>query len=92
MKVMAENKENETVPINDQIEQLKQQIEELTENQLHFKKIIEQIETDLLHEIKQRENNQRHVQVISSFNKDEEISAYVEENRSFIQSIWKRRK
>lgn len=89
---MAENKENETVPINDQIEQLKQQIEELTENQLHFKKIIEQIETDLLHEIKQRENNQRHVQVISSFNKDEEISAYVEENRSFIQSIWKRRK
>lgn len=89
---MTENKENEIVSINDQIEQLKQQIEELTENQLHFKKIIEQIEIDLLHEIKQRENNQRHVQVIPSFNKDEEISAYVEENRSFIQSIWKRKK
>ncbi len=89
---MAENKENEIMSVNDQIEQLEQQLEDLTANHLHLKTIVEQLQETLLQEIKQRTNDQQDVQVVSSFDKDKEISAYVEENRSFIQSIWKRKK
>lgn len=89
---MVENLRNEFEEINDQIDQLKQQIEELVENYLQITEIAEQLKLELIHEMEQRENDPQDVQVISFIDKDKEVSAYVEENRSFIQSIWKWKK
>lgn len=89
---MVENKQNEMILVNEQIEQLQIQLADLTEKHVHLKTIVEQLQETLLHEIKQETNEQQDVQIVSSFNKDKEIAAFTEENRSFIQSIWKRKK
>lgn len=86
---MAENEELEIVSVDDQIEQLKQQLEEITMNYLELKIKMEQIEEDL--QLQQIKNDLQDVQVISSLDKSKEVSAYAEENRSFIQSILKRK-
>lgn len=86
--MMAEDKNSEIAMVMDQLIHLKQQLEEITVNYSHLIKKVEQIEKSL----EQRKKESSDVQVISSFDKKREVSAYAEENRSFIQSIWKRKR
>lgn len=86
--MMAEDKNSEIAMVMDQLIHLKQQLEEITVNYSHLIKKVEQIEKIL----EQRNKEPSDVQVISSFDKKGEVSAYAEENRSFIQSILKRKK
>lgn len=86
--MMAEDKNSEIAMVMDQLIHLKQQLEEITVNYSHLIKKVEQIEKSL----EQRNKEPSDVQVISSFDKKGEVSAYAEENRSFIQSILKRKK
>lgn len=89
---MAEDKQNEPLLINDQMKQMQQQLEELTLNHLYLITMIEQLHDTLLQEINQQTNNEQRERIISSFDKNKEIAAFTKENRSFIQSIWKRKR
>jgi len=89
---MAENKQNEPLLINEQMKQMQQQLEELTVNHLYLITMIEQLHETILQEINQQTNNEQHEKIISSFDKNKEIAAFTKENRSFIQSMWKRKR
>lgn len=89
---MAEIQQNNLELINERMAQLQNQLAVLTENHAQLLSIVEQLQETLLYEIKQRTIDQEDVQVVPSFDKNKEIAAYAEENRSFIQSIWKKKK
>ena len=89
---MVENKQNEPLLIDEQMKQMQQQLEELILNQLCLITRIEQLQETLHQEMKQRKNNKQQERIISSFDKNKEIADFTKENRSFIQSIWKRKR
>ena len=89
---MAEKNQNEPLLIDEQIKQMQQQLEELTFNHLYLITMIEQLQETLLQKMNQQTNNEQRESVISSFDRNKEIATFTEENRSFIQSIWKRKK
>jgi len=90
--MMGENNQNEPLLIDEQIKQMQQQLEELTFNHLYLITMIEQLQETLLQKMNQQTNNEQRESVISSFDRNKEIATFTEENRSFIQSIWKRKK
>lgn len=89
---MAENINNEILLMNKQLEQLQKQLDELTTKHLHLSTIVEQLQMIHSLEIKQVEHDQSDVQVPPSLDKNKEVATFTKENRSFIQSIWKRKK
>ena len=89
---MAEKNQNEPLLIDEQIKQMQQQLEELTFNHLYLITMIEQLQETLLQEIEQQSDNEQSESIISSFDRNKEIAAFTKENRSFIQSIWKRKR
>lgn len=89
---MGENNQNEPLLIDEQIKQMQQQLEELTFNHLYLITMIEQLQETLLQKMNQQTNNEQRKRIISSFDRNKEIAAFTKENRSFIQSIWKRKR
>lgn len=89
---MAEKNQNEPLLIDEQIKQMQQQLEELTFNHLYLITMIEQLQETLLQKMNQQTNNEQRKRIISSFDRNKEIAAFTKENRSFIQSIWKRKR